>query len=101
MKALLISMCSLTFLLQPSMTQAKEVSEDNQQSDLHIWEVQEVSEHEIPIYSHTFNVWHHFIQKKKTCNVTNKIRVEVKYCKEHDHFKTDVTSEEVIHSHKH
>ena len=66
-----------------------------------MWEVQKEEHHEIPIYSHDFNVWHHFIQKRKTCDVTNKIITKVKYCKVHDHFETEVISEEVVHSHQH
>lgn len=75
--------------------------EDEQQSNKHTWQMQKVSYHDVPIYSHEFNVWHHFIQKEKTCNVINKVKTEVRYCKVHDHIETNVTSEEVIHSHDH
>lgn len=89
-----MSVFLLVYLLQSNMVYAAN-------EDRHVWEVEEVSFHNVPIYSHDFNVWHHFIQKRKECNVVNKVKTEVRYCSVHNHFETKVTSEEVIHSYEH
>ncbi|WP_117149303.1 MULTISPECIES: hypothetical protein [Paraliobacillus] len=99
MKVGLVCGFLLVYFMQPTILQA--AHEDEQQSENHIWEIQKVSYHDVPIYSHEFNVWHHFIEKEKTCSVVNKVKTEVRYCKVHDHIETKVTSQEVTHSHDH
>ncbi|MDL4842208.1 hypothetical protein [Aquibacillus rhizosphaerae] len=51
--------------------------------------------------SHQYDVWHNFIKKSVTCDITHKIKTEIWYCDLHNHTKSEVSLEETIHSHKH
>ena len=51
--------------------------------------------------SHEYTVRHNFVKRKRTCDITHKIKTDVWYCDIHDHTKSKISLEETIHSRKH
>ncbi|CQR47873.1 hypothetical protein BN1058_02205 [Paraliobacillus sp. PM-2] len=95
----IICMSFFIFLMSIQSVSAFEV--DIGQSTNHLWEKKYEEMIDTKLYEHQFKSWHHFIQKTNTCKVTKKVKVTVNYCKIHEHYTTEITHLDIMHSKRH
>lgn len=89
----------LLFFLLPKASFAYQV--DIEPTSNHIWQLNHTEYINTPFTNHEYKAWHHFIQKTVTCQVTKQMKIQVEYCKIHDHYQTNIEDLGIVHSKKH
>ncbi|SFE21264.1 hypothetical protein SAMN05216238_11033 [Lentibacillus persicus] len=78
--------------------EAEPIEEEPKQ---HNWEVYSTHYETVEAGTHTFTYWKNFIEKRRTCQISHKVKTVVYYCSRHDHTDSKITFEETLHSEKH